>query len=112
LVRNQILENPRWRIAAILDFDFGPIWSSINIFAPNLVPRWKINGVMRPIAQKSNFGKSKMADEFRYWAVIWASINIFAPNSVRRWKSNCSEAHWSKIRFSDRPIQDGGRLQS
>jgi len=46
-----------------LEFRFLAIISaSINFFAPNLVERWKINTLRRPISQKSGFRKSKMAD--------------------------------------------------
>ena len=57
-----------------LEFLFLAIISaSIYIFSPNLVPIWKISGLCSPTGQKSNFGKSHMADsrhlEFRFWAI-------------------------------------------
>ena len=67
-----------------LEFRFLAIISaSINIFAPNLVPGWKIDSPRRPIAQKLCFriGLSKMEDgfnlEFRFRAIIWTLIKIF-----------------------------------
>jgi len=46
-----------------LGFRFWAIISaSINIFAPNFTPRWKIGSPRGPSAQKSDFRKSKMAD--------------------------------------------------
>ena len=73
-----------------LGFRFWAVISaSINIFAPNFVPRWKIGSPRGPSAQKLGFRKFKMADGrhlgFRFSAIISASINIFAPNFVSRW---------------------------
>jgi len=66
------------------------ISASINIFAPNFTPWWKIGSPRGPSAQKSDFWKSKMAAVrhllFRFWAIISASFNIFAPNLVQWWK--------------------------
>ena len=47
---------------------------SINILAPNFIPRWKIGSPRGSNVQKSDFRKSKMADGrhlgFRFWAII------------------------------------------
>ena len=63
---------------------------SINILAPNFVPRWKIGSPRGSSSQKSDFRKSKMADGrhlgFRFWAAISSSFNIIAPNFVQWWK--------------------------
>ena len=63
------------------------IAASVNIFAPNFTPRWKIGSPLSS-AQKSDFRKSKMSDGrhlgFRFWAISSASINIFAPNFTPR----------------------------
>ena len=74
-----------------LGFRFWAVISaSINIFAPNFVPTWKIGSIRGSISQKSDFRKSKMADGrhlgFRFWPIISASINILAPNFVSMWK--------------------------
>jgi len=54
-----------------LEFRFLTVISaSINIFAPNLVPRWKTNCLKKPICHKSNCRKSII------WAMIWASIKF------------------------------------
>ena len=79
-----------------LEFRFFSIISaSINIFAPDLVERWKINTLRRPIVQKSGFRKSKMADGrhlgFRFWAIISASINIFCTKIGTEWWQSATQ---------------------
>jgi len=107
--------SPFWDPQSI-GFRFWPIISaSINIFEPNLVPRWKIGRPRGPIAQKSDFRKFKMADDrhlgFRFSAIISASINIFAPNFVSRWKMGSPRGSSSqKSDFRKSKMADGRHL--
>ena len=68
--------------------------ASINIFAPNLVPRWKINCLKKPICHKSNVRKSII------WAMIWASININFCILEMENQHQKNQTHVSIIRFS------------
>jgi len=73
---------PSW--ISILGHNFGVDQNYCTKFG--IIPGWKIVNPRGPIAQKSGFRKSKMADgrhlEFRFLTIISALINIFAPNLV------------------------------
>jgi len=124
-------------VAQWKDFVSGPIWwcnkskmadgrhlgfrcwaiisAPINIFAPNLVPRWIVGSPMGPSVQKSDFRKSKMADGrhlgFRFWAVISSSTNILHQIWYNDGKSQPKATYCSESGYRKSKITDGRHLE-